>query len=148
MREVRGFLLPLIAVVSVTCAHARGLYPGQYAQVPPEIQEWFRSQKIPGNEGFEATCCSQADGVNGEQDMRNGQYWTRFVIEYHDFKCHEGLCFDGGIKSEQIEWMPVPDSVVIRNSKNPYLNPVIWWLREQGTGNGVRIKCYAPGAES
>jgi hypothetical protein len=146
--HVREFLLPLIALVPIAFVHARELYPGQYAQVPPEIQEWFRTQKIPGTE---ATCCSEADGVYGEQDVRNGHYWTRFVIEYHVYDCsggNPGGCFDKGIKREKIDWVPVPDNVVIHNSKNPYLNPIIWWYRDEGTPNGVRIKCYVPAAES
>lgn len=148
MREVRGFLLPLTAVVSIASAHARELYPDQYAKVPPDIQEWFRSQKIPGTEG---SCCSQADGVQGEQDVRNGKYWTRFTIEYHVFDCtraNEGGCLVTGTKTERTGWVPVPDNVVIHNSKNPYLNPVIWWLREEGMPNDVRIRCYIPGPES
>jgi hypothetical protein len=149
--HMREFLWGLIALIPSAFADGRELYPGQYAQVPPEIQEWFRTQKIPGTESFPASCCSQADGVQGEQDVRNGQYWTRFVIQYHDFDCtqaNDGACLDKGIKTEQIDWVPVPANVVIHNSKNPYLNPVIWWLREEGMPNGVRIRCYAPGAES
>jgi hypothetical protein len=146
--DVREFLLPLIGLVSIAFAYGRELYPGQYAQVPPEIQEWFRSQKIPGTEG---PCCSQADGVQGEQDVRNGKYWTRFIIEYRAYDCTrttEGGCVDKGIKTEQIGWIPVPDNVVIRSSKNPYLNPIIWWYREEGTPNSVHIRCYVPAAES
>jgi len=147
--HVRKLLCGLIALVSIEFVHGRELYPGQYAQVPPEIQEWFRSQKIPGTGGFEASCCSQADGVQGEQDVRNGQYWTRFIIEYHDFDCHkpyEGNCQYMGIKREQVDWMPVPDSVVIHNSKNPFLNPIIWWAKDDEIPSGVRIRCFAPGA--
>src|SRR5262245_28110907 len=137
---MRKFLLALIGLVPIAFAYGRELYPGQYAQVPPEIQEWFRSQKIPGTQ---ATCCSQSDGVQGEQDVRSGKYWTRFVIEYHVYDCtraNEGGCLDKGIKHEQVDWVPVPDNVVIHNSKNPYLNPVIWWHRDES--NGIRIKCY------
>jgi hypothetical protein len=146
--HVREFLLPLIALVPIAFVHARELYPGQYAQVPPEIQEWFRTQKIPGTE---ATCCSDSDGVHGEQDMRNGQYWTRFVIAYRVYDCtpaNPSGCLDKGIKTERIDWVPVPEHVIIRNAKNPYLNPIIWSLREEGMPNGVRIRCYVPAPES
>jgi hypothetical protein len=44
--------------------------------------------------------------------------------------------------------VPVPEHVVIRNTKNPYLNPIIWWLREGGMPHGVRIRCYVPAPES
>ncbi len=64
---MREFLLTLV-LIPIAFAYGRELYPGQYAQVPPEIQEWFRTQKIPGTE---ATCCSESDGVHGEQDVRN-----------------------------------------------------------------------------
>ena len=145
---VREVLLPLIGLLVITFAQGRELYPDQYAQVPPEIQEWFRSQKIPGTQ---ATCCSQSDGVQGEQDVRNGKYWTRFVIEYRVYDCtgaNPSGCLDKGIKREQIDWVPVPEHVIIHNSKNPYLNPIIWWHREEDTPNRVRIRCYLPAAES
>jgi hypothetical protein len=144
---MREFLLPLV-LIPIAFAYGRELYPGQYAQVPPEIQEWFRTQKIPGTE---ATCCSESDGVHGEHDVRNGKYWTRFVIEYHAYDCtaaNPSGFLDKGIKTEQIDWVPVPEHVIIRNAKNPYLNPIIWWLREKGMPNGVRIRCYVPAPES
>jgi hypothetical protein len=145
---VRQLLLLSIALVSIAFAHARELFPSQYAQVPPEIQEWFRTQKIPGTK---SSCCSDSDGVHGEQDVRNGKYWTRFVIQYHAYDCttaNPGGCLDRGIKTEQIDWMPVPDNAVIYNAKNPYLNPIIWWHREEAMANGVRIRCYVPAPES
>jgi hypothetical protein len=148
MFDLRGLFSPLIALILIAFAHARELYPGQYAEVPLHIQKWFNAQKIPGTE---VSCCSQADGVYGEQDVRNGQYWSRFFIEYHVYDCthaNYGGCLDKGIKVEQIDWVPVPANVVIQNSKNPYLNPIIWWHREEGMPNGVRIRCYVPAAES
>ena len=143
---MRKLLLALIGIVPIAFAYGRELYPGQHAQVPPEVQEWFRSQKIPGTQ---ASCCSESDGVYGEQEVRNGKYWTRFVIEYHVYDCSQlngGGCLDRGITSERTGWVAVPDNAVIHNSKNPYLIPIIWWHRDES--NGVRIKCYVPAAES
>jgi len=145
---MRKALSLFIAFVPIALAYGRELYPGQHAEVPPEIKEWFRSQKIPGTQ---ATCCSDSDGVHGEQDVRDGKYWTRFVIEYRAFDCtaaSPGGCLDKGTKIEQVDWVPVPEHVVIRNTKNPYLNPIIWWLREGGMPHGVRIRCYVPAPES
>jgi hypothetical protein len=144
---MRKFLLPFL-LIPIVSAYGRELYPGQYVRVPPEIKEWFRNQKIPGTE---ATCCSESDGVYGEQDVRNGKYWTRFVIEYRAYDCtaaNPGGCLDKGIKTEQIDWIPVPEHVIIRNTKNPYFNPIIWWMREEGMPNGVRIRCYVPAPDS
>ena len=145
--EMRKALLPLLVFVPIALAYGRELYPQQYAQVPPEIKKWFRTQKIPGTQ---ATCCSDSDGVHGEQDVRNGQYWTRFIIQYRAYDCTAAnpSVVDKGIKTEQINWVPVPDNVVIHNSKNPYLNPIIWWYREEGKPYGVRIRCYVPAPDS
>ena len=117
---MRTFLW-LLVLIPIAFAYGRELYPGQYAQVPPEIQEWFRTQKIPGTQ---ATCCSESDGVHGEQDVRYGKYWARFVIEYHAYDCaasNPSGCLDKGIKMEQVDWVPVPEHVIIRNTPTSIL---------------------------
>ena len=37
----------MIAVAWVSLAHGRELVPGQYAQVPEEIQQWYKSVRSP-----------------------------------------------------------------------------------------------------
>lgn len=55
-----------------------------------------------------------------EEDIRQGQYWTRWPG--HD-------------------WQPVPEEVVIQNG-NPHGTPVVWWYLERGE---TKIRCYVPG---
>lgn len=104
-----------------TAAFGRELYPGQYDNVSPTVREWFKNQKSPKDGTL---CCSMADGITVEEDIRRGKYWAR-----------------GGPFSE---WTPVPDEVVI---KAPNLNgvPVLWWFTQNSRPS---IRCYAPGSLS
>ena len=123
---VLGMLV--IAVLSLlmfmASGQARELHPGQYKDVPPKVQQWFRSQKIPGTTD---SCCNEADGTYAEEEIRGAQYWTRFVTS-------------GGVR---VDWMPVPPDRVI----NPNINgsPVVWYYWDTGPSNKVQIRCYAPG---
>jgi len=90
---------------------------GQYGNAPPELRDWFRSQKSPKTG---ALCCSEADGLFAEEDIREGHYWARW--SGHD-------------------WQPVPDEVVIHDP-NRHGAPVVWWYLERGE---TKIRCYAPG---
>lgn len=112
-----------------TAAHGREQYPGQYAQVDPAIKKWFDEQKIPGTSRL---CCSEADGVYAEEDIRDGHYWARFVAVQHN---------DGAPPTEiKSGWMQVPDEAVIHDP-NRHGAPVVWW----GWQNALFIRCYAPG---
>jgi hypothetical protein len=122
---MKTIIIFLAMVLVVLPSMARELTPGQYAQYSPEQRKWFKEQNVPGS-GY--PCCSVADGLQAQEDIRNGHYWTRFSI---------GL-FDSG-------WMQVPDEVVIHGpNKNGF--PVVWWFLENGDATMLRIRCYAPGA--
>ena len=126
----------LFLVLTPAPSHGRELYPGQYAQYPPEIREWFRSQKSPRT-GI--SCCSEADGTYAEEEIREGHYWTRFTWRF--CFAHECQDLDSG-------WMDVPDDVVIHDP-NRHGAPVVWWTRASGTEAAtakVRIRCYVPGS--
>ncbi|HEY7242865.1 MAG TPA: hypothetical protein VH678_03165 [Xanthobacteraceae bacterium] len=110
-------MLRIVLVLLLLCAPVLARDYGQYNSVAPEVRAWFRAQKSPKTG---ALCCSEADGIYAEEDIRDGQYWTRWPG--HD-------------------WQPVPDEVVIR-SGNPHGAPVVWWYVERGE---TRIRCYAPG---
>ena len=129
----RWCALPLILLASLLLlklydweAGARELYPGQYDNVAPSVRQWFRSQKSPKTGGL---CCSEADGIYAEEDLRQGHYWTRFQFI--------GVAGD----SEQSGWMQVPDEVVIHDP-NRQGAPVVWYFFQNGA---VAIRCYAPG---
>ena len=66
---------------------------GQFADVPENIRNWFKSVVSPSG----LPCCDIADGHRTEYDVRNNQYFVPI----------DGL------------WWQVPDRAVIRNSGNP-----------------------------
>ena len=121
-------LLAALAAMVVFCSlSARELYPGQYANVDEQTRNWFRNQRVPNNPTM--LCCNEADGIYAEEDIRHGHYWTRFKIG-----------------SYQVEWMQVPDEVVIR-APNRNGSAVVWFVPHWANGNlmSVDIRCFAPG---
>ena len=102
-------------------AESRELFPGQYSQVEPHVQQWFKSQKVPDGAGKGALCCNLADGTLAEEDIRGESYWTRWPGQ---------------------DWIPVPPETIIYNSRNPNGSPVVWWGYEDGK---TRIRCFVPG---
>jgi hypothetical protein len=117
----------LLMLLAIPHAFPRELYPGQYADVDPEISAWFRSQKIPGcNElMYSCSCCNEADGTYAEEDIINGRYWARWRIG-----------------DSLTAWMPVPPEAVLPKS-NRNGSPVVWWIFRDGVPH---IRCYAPGS--
>jgi hypothetical protein len=105
---------------------------GQYAQVNPEVREWFQNQIDPRTKQL---CCSIADGTYAEEDIRDGHYWARWRINTWD---------DNGnlVASDKMtDWIQVPDGAVITNP-SPNGSPVVWY----GFTNGNPfIRCYVPG---
>jgi hypothetical protein len=99
---------------------------GQWAQSPPAIRKWFQDQRVPNGPEAGKSCCNTSDGNYAEEDIRDGNYWTRCPV---DSPCP--------IK----EWMLVPAGAVIHDP-NRNGAPVVWWFYEQGL---PKIRCYAPG---
>jgi hypothetical protein len=102
-------------------AESRELYKGQYDNVDPKVQQWFRSQKVPNGPRQGQLCCSEADGVYVQEDIRNGHYWAK-----------------GGPFPEFVQ---VPDEVVIPTG-NHNGAPLLWSIYQDGV---PQIRCYAPG---
>lgn len=122
----------VISFFIVESASARELTPGQYAQVPPEIRDWFQNQKSPKTG---VPCCSEADGELVEEELRGGTYWIRSNLTLVPYAATEG-------------WVEVPDDVVI-NGPNNYGQPVAWWQwGEDPEWDPPTIHCYAPGAKT
>jgi len=130
-----GLALLAFALFLAEPAPARTLYPGQWAQVDPEIRRWFNNQIVPAGPAKGASCCSEADGVYAEEDLRNGHYWTRFQWKKWDSDSTQYAPADS-------EWMEVPDDTVIHDP-NRHGAPVVWWWV---VGNKLTIRCFAPGA--
>ncbi len=92
-----------------------------YPEMRADVLNWFRSQKVPGTQ---ASCCTEQDGVYAEEDIRDSEYWARFIA----FGIPTG-------------WMRVPPEVVIHDP-NRNGSPVVWFWFENGI---VKIRCYSPG---
>src|SRR5215831_12695872 len=72
---LRPWFRPLIASLvfcAVSAAAAIAMDRGQFANVPPEVREWFEHLRSPNG----VPCCSYADGHRTGYDMRQGQYWV------------------------------------------------------------------------
>src|SRR5262245_46310394 len=117
----------LCLALSWNPSYAREKYPGQFADVNPAVREWFNSQRNPKNG---AHCCTEADGVHAEEDIRHDRYWVRFDACNLATGC------------TTTDWIPVPPDAVIYNP-NRNGAPVVWWYVESGQ---YKIRCYAPGA--
>ena len=102
-------LLPLIA-------HGRDL--GQYAQVPPDIRQWFNT--LHSKKGL---CCADADGYDAQWDTLDGQYRV--------------FSPDG--------WVVVPTEAVVEVPNKSGVAKV-WW--ETGRGGTRGVRCFLPGPQS
>ncbi len=113
--------LVLALLIFGWAVQARELYPGQYDSVDPKIRQWFQSQRSPSG----MLCCSRADGVYAEEDIRGTHYWTRWRIN-----------------DVLTDWQQVPEETVIYNSGNPNGSAVVWYWFADGA---PRIRCFVPG---
>ncbi len=102
-------------------AMPRELYSGQYDQVDPKIQKWFREQKSPRTGEL---CCNVADGIYAEEVIRGTHYWARWRVN-----------------GEMIDWQQVPEDTVI-HAPNPNGSAVVWYLFKDGE---PVIRCFVPG---
>ena len=115
---------PLIASLvfcAVGATAAIAMDRGQFANVPPEVREWFEHLQSPKG----VPCCSYADGHRTGYDTRQDQYWVPI----------EG------------EWYPVPPEAIIKTA-NPVGEAIVWYLSlyNDGTRTGpkYRILCFVP----
>ena len=120
---IRAIVVAII-ILLMAPAFAREQYPGQFAQVDPKVKDWFQEQRVPGTE---KSCCTIADGTFAEEDIRDGQYWTRFEAF-------------GSVTP----WMEVPPETVIHDP-NKNGAPVVWFYRDNEAAP-VKVRCYSPGA--
>jgi len=131
--------LPLVILtLMITSAPARDY--GQYADLDPKQKQWFRDQKIPGGTKGE-TCCSEADGTFAEEDIRDGQYWTRYRPKTwsknpitNKMTAREG---------ELTAWEPVPPNALLDTPNHNGL-AVVWYYYNNGK---LTIRCFAPGVK-
>lgn len=97
-------------------AHGRELVPGQYAQVPEEIQKWYKSVRSPSG----VPCCDVADGRKTEYRVdADGTYWVPIAGE----------------------WWPVPREAVVYSAGNPEDAAIVWYVKQ---GDTYYIRCFVP----
>lgn len=94
---------------------------GRYAQVNPEIKQWFNT--LTNQKG--GLCCSMADGfsVDDPQWDRNGDHYRVFL--------------DG-------QWFDVPEQAVVSGG-NRIGRAIVWPVKSEGV---TFIRCFMPGAET
>lgn len=115
-------LLVLILLVAPALAHN----DGRWNDVDPKIRQWLKDQRVPNGPFKGTSCCSEADGEEVQEDIRDGHYWIK-----------------GG---HFPDWTPVPDEAVI-HGPNEWKQPITWWtLSGSWAQVPVVIRCYAPGA--
>jgi hypothetical protein len=117
-----AIMLRAALLLLILCAPALARDNGQYDKVAPEIRQWFREQRSPKTGMI---CCSEADGSEAQEDIRDGHYWATW-------------------SAVSPNWYPVPDEVVIKDRPNKVGRPVVWTYYERGE---VKIRCYAPGGK-
>jgi len=132
-----GYLIALYLPLFIRHAHGHDNHRewSQEAQNNPAIQKWWRDQRVPGGPNQGGSCCNEADGAFAETDIRDGKWFVRFMVP------------DGTPAGHQVEWMPVPDEVVI-TKPNLYGQAVVWYAIHYVNGkvHEVRIRCFIPGA--
>lgn len=82
---------------------------------------WFREQLVPDGPTKGTSCCSQADAITVEEEIRGDHYWARW---------------DGSNG-----WQEVPTESILETAN---LNgaPTVWFYKD---GQAIKIRCYAPG---
>lgn len=109
--SMRSALIGLVAFISVGSAYA--VDNGQYENVDPAVREWFRGVRAPSG----VPCCDIADG-----------HRTQFKVE--DDKLMALI---------EDKWVPVPPESIVKGSRNPTGDAVIWWVRQ---GEGYYVRCF------
>lgn len=121
-------LLIAISLLSFT-ALAKEKYPGQYAQVSPEIQEFFKHYN---RNGF--NCCTIADCHILTADLwtiKEGSYWI-YVKEWENM-----------LKGDDTPWYKVPNEAVVLDQPNPTGGAIACYVTR---GLSISFYCFTPGA--
>src|ERR1700722_896329 len=104
-------LVGLAGLLLLIPAISNAIWKPEYAQLPSDLQQWYREQRNPTTK---VPCCSEADGARAQEDVRGDRYWIRF----------EARGVDSG-------WQEVPFEVILL-TPNRNGAPVVWWYFENG----------------
>ncbi len=120
--KVRPLTTLVFCAVSATAAAA--MDRGEFANVRPEVRQWFEHMRSPKGQ----VCCAYADGHRTGYDMRQGHYWVPI---------------DG-------KWYPVPPKAIIKIA-NPVGEAIVWYLpnflpgfEDIFPGDKFEIICFVP----
>lgn len=108
--------LAILGLLAALPSYAK--WKPEYAQVPPEIQQWFNGLKSQSG----IPCCDTADGhrlTDADWDTKDNHYRVRI---------------DG-------KWIVVPPEAVL-TIPNRVGVPVVWY---GGAGDYLHIYCFLPG---
>ncbi len=111
--------------LGIFAASAAAMKRNDFTNASPVIRDWFRSMTSPTGK----LCCSEADGHRTNYEMRGNQYWVPI---------------DG-------EWNPVPPTAIIRGTRSPFGDAVVWYRPEFNyevpTGRWD-IVCFVPSEDA
>jgi len=112
-----------LTIATIVCTHpgsyqASARWSPDYANNPPEVQQWFRQQHNARGQW----CCDKSDG--------------------HPFFGSYKLNEDGSVTLEDADGRTIPAYMVLHEARNP-TGHAVWWYTEAG-GNHVDY-CFAPG---
>ena len=105
-----------VILAGMAALPARELYPGQYAQYDDATKQWFRGVRSPSG----VPCCDIADGHRTEFKTIGAEYWVPI----------------------EETWMQVPPESIVKGSKNPTGQAVVWWIKGTNYPNGIFIRCF------
>ena len=97
---------------------------GQYGDVPPEIQKWYKSVKAPSG----VPCCDIADGHKTAYRVDSEGHFQVPIVGTN--------CDDG--------WCNVPASSVIYTAGNPEDSAIVWYVFGANYPFGVFVRCFVP----
>lgn len=111
-----GFVMALFLLFSFATV-AREQYPGQFAQMPQELRDWFGNLRSKSR----VLCCEDADGYDVNWSTDNGHY----------------------IVFSPQGWVVVPDEAVITDPSKVEVAKV-WWEHNSLDGK-FHVRCFLPG---
>lgn len=94
--------------------------------MPQSTKQWFEKQK--SSHGY---CCSMADGMPAEWDLKDGHYRVLDVVS-----------------SDQPTWRDVPEDALIRGEPNLAGTAVVWYMPSKDAEGRRGIRCFIAGPEN
>lgn len=111
--------LVLLALLLITPAQARN--SGQWADVPTNIREWFRTLMQPDNP--QVSCCGEADAYEADSFTVEGGHTIAIITDGH------GVIPDG-------TRVAIPDKKMKWDSGNPTTHGIVF------IGSSGQVYCY------